>query len=193
MTTIKLLITFINLPRLLPHLILYLIFKKRIQKDVKRNSINNLKYGNIVEFLALLVFHKQFRNLFYYRIGKWKYLCLFLCRPYETFTIGTDCRIGEGMIPGHSFSTIVNAKCIGSNFTVFQNCTIGVSNGKRPIIGNNVIIYANSVVVGGIVIGNNVEIGCGSIVCKSVPDNCIVAGNPARIIRRNGIKCNEKL
>lgn len=193
MAAIKFFLTLVNFPRLLPHLVLYLIFRRRIITDVKRNSINNLKYGVAFEFLTLLVFHKQFRNLFYYRIGKWKYLCAFLCRPYETFTIGTNCRIGEGMIPGHSFSTVVNAELIGNNFTVFQNCTIGVSNGKRPIIGDNVIIYANCVVVGGIVIGDNVEIGCGSVVCKSIPDNCIVAGNPARIIRRNGIKCIEPL
>lgn len=193
MNTIKVIITIFNIPRLLPHIIFYLIFKNRLKKDIERNTIYGLKFGRLFELLILLVFHKQFRNLFYYRIGLWKYFCIFLLHPYETFTIGANCSIGEGMVPGHSFSTIVNAKRIGDNFTVFQNCTIGVSNGKRPIIGNNVTIFTNCVVVGGITIGDNVQIGGGSVVCKSIPDNCVVAGNPARIIRKNGVKCNEKI
>ena len=173
MNTIKIFLTILNVPRLLPHIVIYLKYKKQLRKDIERNAINGLRFGRLFDLLMLLVFHKQFRNLFYYRIGFWKYFCTFLLRPYETFTIGTNCSIGEGMVPGHSFSTIVNAETIGNNFTVFQNCTIGVSNGKRPIIGNNV------------------QIGAGSVVCKSIPANCIVVGNPARIIRRNGVKCDE--
>lgn len=193
MNTVKVILTILNIPRLFPHIVFYLIFKNQLRKDIERNAINSLRLGRSFELLMLLVFHKQFRNLFYYRIGFWKYFCTFLLRPYETFTIGTNCSIGEGMIPGHSFSTIINAKSIGTNFTVFQNCTIGVSNGKRPIIGNNVTIFTNCVVVGGITIGDNVQIGGGSVVCKSIPNNCVVVGNPARIVRREGVKCNEKL
>ena len=36
-----------------------------------------------------------------------------------------------------------------------------------------------------IIIGNNIIVGAGSVVTKSVPDNCIVVGNPARILRQN--------
>lgn len=191
MNTIKIFLTILNVPRLLPHIVIYLKYKKQLRKDIERNAINGLRFGRLFDLLMLLVFHKQFRNLFYYRIGFLKYFCSFLLRPYETFTIGTNCSIGDGMVPGHSFSTIVNAERIGNNFTVFQNCTIGVSNGKRPIIGNNVTIFTNCVVVGGITIGDNVQIGAGSVVCKSIPANCVVVGNPARIIRRNGVKCDE--
>ena len=54
-----------------------------------------------------------------------------------------------------------------------------------PVLGNNVTIYANSVVVGDVKIGNNVVIGASSLVLKDVPDNSIVAGNPAKIISTN--------
>ena len=37
------------------------------------------------------------------------------------------------------------------------------------------------------IIGNNVIIGTGSIVMKDVPDNCVVVGNPAYILKQNGI------
>ena len=53
-----------------------------------------------------------------------------------------------------------------------------------PIIGDNVYLGANVCIIGDIKIGNNVIVGAGAVVVKDVPDNCIVAGNPARIIRR---------
>ncbi|MET1248430.1 sugar O-acetyltransferase [Sporolactobacillus sp. STCC-11] len=54
----------------------------------------------------------------------------------------------------------------------------------HPItIGNDVWIGGNTVICPGITIGSNVVIGAGSIVTKDVPDNVVVAGNPARVIR----------
>ena len=50
-------------------------------------------------------------------------------------------------------------------------------------IGNNVFIGMKSTILKGVHIGNNVIVGAGSVVVKDVPDNCIVAGNPAKIIR----------
>ena len=52
------------------------------------------------------------------------------------------------------------------------------------MIGNNVSVGCNVCIIGGIRIGNNVTIGAGSVVVNDVPDNCIIAGNPAEIIRR---------
>ena len=49
-------------------------------------------------------------------------------------------------------------------------------------IGNNVFIGAGSIILPGITIGDNVVIGAGSIVTKSIENNTVVAGNPAKII-----------
>ena len=53
---------------------------------------------------------------------------------------------------------------------------------KKIIIGNNVHIGINAIIMPGVTIGNNCIVACGSIVTKSVPDNSIVAGVPARVI-----------
>lgn len=78
---------------------------------------------------------------------------------------------------------------LGKNCTIYQNVTLG--SGKYnpytqsyfPVIGDNVIIYANAVVAGGVTIGDNAVIGAGSVVINDIPSNAIAAGNPAKVIR----------
>lgn len=52
-------------------------------------------------------------------------------------------------------------------------------------IGKNCFIGGRSLILPGVEIGDNCVVGAGSVVTKSVPPKCIVAGNPARIIREN--------
>lgn len=55
------------------------------------------------------------------------------------------------------------------------------------MIGDNVTIFAGAKVIGNIRIGNNVTVGANSVVTSDVPDNAIVAGVPARILRIKNI------
>lgn len=52
----------------------------------------------------------------------------------------------------------------------------------KIVIGNNVYIGNNAIILAGVTIGNNVIVGAGAVVTKSVPDNAIIGGNPAKII-----------
>ena len=57
---------------------------------------------------------------------------------------------------------------------------------KRPIvIGEGCFLGANSIILKGTTLGNNVIVGAGSVVCGSFPDNVIIAGNPARVVKEN--------
>ena len=67
----------------------------------------------------------------------------------------------------------------------------GVEYGKPVTIGDNVWIGGRSVINPEITIGNNVVIASGAIVTKDVPDNVVVGGNPAKIIKE--IELEERL
>lgn len=54
---------------------------------------------------------------------------------------------------------------------------------KPVVIEENVFIGARAIILKGVTIGHDSTIGAGAVVSKSVPPNCVVAGNPAKIVR----------
>lgn len=103
------------------------------------------------------------------------------------FQIYPETQIGEGFYLGHWGSLVINPKSIiGKNCNIAQGVTIGQQNrGKNegsPVIGDEVWIGTNAVIVGAITIGNNVLIVPNSYVNFDVPANSVVIGNPAKII-----------
>ena len=57
-----------------------------------------------------------------------------------------------------------------------------IGSNKKVIIGNNVFIGVNSIILAGVSIGDNCVIGAGSVVTKDIPSNTVAVGNPAKVI-----------
>ena len=130
----------------------------------------------------------EFRTILYYRYRINEFNPIRLIYPGQLMSISCP-DVGEGLIIQHGFGTRIGCSKIGRNCQVWQGVTIGKSRSgieePRPVIGDNVKIYANSLVLGGITIGDNAIIGAASVVLKSVPANCTVVGNPARIVKQH--------
>lgn len=113
----------------------------------------------------------------------YRFLCLFLGIDFHW-----SIKIGDNFRISHFVGIVVNENTVfGNNCWIRQNTTIGTNliTNKAPQFGDNVQIGANVVVIGDIKIGNNVTIGAGAVVVKDVPDNAVVVGNPARIVKFN--------
>lgn len=104
--------------------------------------------------------------------------------------VGNNVKIERGAVIDPSFPWLVS---IGDNVTLAPECMllchdastkyfVGNSRLGKIKIGNNVFIGAKAIILPGVSIGNNVVVGCGSIVTRSVPDNSVVAGNPAKLV-----------
>lgn len=189
--TYKLILSLIFFWLYIPHLLVYLISshakRRLIYNDL--TAMKNQIHVNINGLLLLLFFlhnNRFYRSLFYFRIGAIVSLIISWYRPGDKYFIfSQSTKIGEGFKFAHPYSTIINAHSIGKNFSCIHLTTIGKANGKRPIIGDNVTCGANVSIIGDITIGNNVTIGAGSVVVKSIPSNCVVAGVPAKIIKQS--------
>jgi putative colanic acid biosynthesis acetyltransferase WcaB len=96
-------------------------------------------------------------------------------------------KIGPGLRLYHGTGLVLHeAAVLGSNCALRHCTTIGMKNGPAdcPIIGDNVDIGSNVVVLGAIKIGDNAIIGAGSVVLHDVAPGDVVAGNPAHSIKR---------
>ena len=107
--------------------------------------------------------------------------------------IGERTRIGLG-------STLIGPVTIGNDVRLAQNVVISALNHHyeaidRPISEQGVYtrpvevhdeswIGANVVILPGVTIGKHCVVAAGSVVTKSVPDYCVVAGNPARLLKQ---------
>lgn len=131
----------------------------------------------------------------YYYLGL-PYLIFYrvLVEWFFTVEIPWNVRIGKNLALYHGQCLVMNSEVvIGENCTLRHCTTIGHKQlqgggfSGSPVIGDNVDMGSNVCIIGKIHIGDNVKIGCGAVVTRSIGDDQTVVGNPAVAIPRSPI------
>lgn len=192
---VKRFFVYLNFLRLIIPIIPWLTdtqFREICKLDLKRIEYAVPDVDTLYGLLYALLYNMPYRAIYLYRLKKnhlpIKVLCSILLKNKRQIEIGGD--IQPGFAIYHGQGSVIYCRSAGKNLSIYQNVTVGRNPSKKdddgvdiPSIGDNVNIYAHAIVVGGITIGNNVDIGAGSVVLKDIPNNCVATGNPAKVIR----------
>ena len=124
----------------------------------------------------------------------------FFVEPTIYFSYGVNITIGNHFYANHDVMLCDEGKITIGNDVKFGP-KVGLYTPQHPLdpavrrteaervspitIGNDVWVGGGASILPGVTLGNNVIVGAGSVVTHSFPDNVIVVGNPARILREN--------
>ena len=116
-----------------------------------------------------------------------------IARFFTGIEIHPGAIIGKNFFIDHGMGVVIGETTqVGNNCTLYQGVTLGGTGketGKRhPTLREGVVVGAGAKVLGNILIGNNVNVGAGSVVVKPVPDDSTTVGIPGRIVKQAGKK-----
>lgn len=166
----------------------------------KENALNGCNRFNSIDPSNYEAQLKEIKNLFG-STGEKVYI-----QPNFNCDNGKNIHVGEDFISNYNVTILDIAPVIIGDFCMIGPNTIittvghplspkkrreKIANSKPIRIGNDVWIGGNCTILPGVNIGNNVVVAAGAVVTKDVPDNCIVAGVPAKIIRNLESDLNE--
>ena len=109
--------------------------------------------------------------------------------------IGENCKISKsaiidrahpkGVHIGDNTRVLIEAMILAHDYS--RGALEGHSMWCDTYIGKNCVIGGRAMIMPGVKIGDHVYVAGGAVVSRSVPDHCIVAGNPARIVRKGTV------
>ena len=119
-----------------------------------------------------------------------QYFVIVIYKLITEYILGSEihwrANIGPRLRVFHGYNIVVHSGAvIGKNCILRHGVTIGAKDEAGllvPTIGDSVEFGVGVIVIGKIIIGNNVKIGAGSVVVKDISEGEVVAGNPARVL-----------
>lgn len=152
--------------------------------------------------IVCLVTNRGLQAMLYYRIAN---ICQKRCIPLLPFLltrriqtkygidIAPSATLGGGIVIFHGVGLVIGSEVVLDGDTdLYQGVTLGVRGAEwvnehhddgHPVVGRNVVIGAGAKILGYVSIGDNCVIGANAVVTKSIPENSVAVGIPARVIR----------
>ena len=140
------------------------------------NADNNIGFSNRCSLVAKNGAHLKIHD----NVGMSQ---VALCAIEANITIGSNTLLGGGVkIYSSDFHSINHI-----DRRDYKAADVENRRSAPVVIGEDCFIGAGTIILKGVTIGNRTIIGAGSVVTKSIPDDCIAAGNPCRVIKRINI------
>lgn len=142
--------------------------------------------------VQVVVLHRLAASLSHTPLRPLAFLLRALGVAWAAAEIHPDARFGPGLALVHSPGVVIGAGVRGGlDCRINQGVTLGEPGrgGRRekwgfPVLGDHVTIGANAVVLGACHIGDGAVVGANTVVTSDVPPDSVVAGSPARVVRR---------
>lgn len=100
--------------------------------------------------------------------------------------IGVKVNFSSGFVLMHPVGVVINSKVAGGvNVTLESGVVIGDTKGESPILGSNIFVGAGAKIIGGLTVGDGVNIGANAVVVKDVPNDMTAVGIPAKLLTRS--------
>jgi acetyltransferase-like isoleucine patch superfamily enzyme len=167
----------------------------RLRNRIRLQKNNYIEIGNSLKMSKCIISIKGENN--FLKIGnnvKLRNVTFEILGTNCSIEIGDNCMIGHNsylsakednthIIIGNDCGLSRNIKIMTSDgHPIFQN-GVRINPAKCITIENHIWVGDNATILKGVVVGNNSVIGLNSLVTKSIPENCVAAGNPAKVIR----------
>ncbi len=180
-----------------------------LEHDYRRNSKH--EGGSLWRYIYRAAANAGFRAVVLYRLGVWfkqkrmnfwAGMCQRLMHHLCHCWISVSAEIGPGFLIAHVGGLVIGGKTrIGSYCDVRQNVTFGGNFNKvgpdgrdQPWVGDHVSFGVGAAILGPVRIGSNSIIGANSVVTRDVPENVIVSGIPAVVVKdRSAADSGRKL
>lgn len=168
-------------------------WKRELNAKIFREKVESRKKGrklNVIQKLYLVIrIPSLLKYLFLLKVYSWQDIFFNrLLHSVYSFSVSPYADIGKGIWGSMRILAIAAFVKIGENAHIHGNVTIASHGVNAPILGDNMHIGTNVVIVGKVKIGDKVTIAPNSLVITNVPDNCTIMGNPAKIIYRGAPK-----
>lgn len=184
-------------------------------ENIRADTLYALHRGGASNSIGALRFLREshgLQALMIYRFGRWLgclqkhrfgwaiaaplYPAYWLLSIGVRKAFGIDLNLSADITPGglyiyHFGGIEVRNCCIGPRCTIFQQVKLGAAEAKAGglVIGEGVYIGPHAQICADVSIGNGATIGTGAVVTQDIPPNCLVLGNPGRIVQRDFDNC----